>query len=51
MNSLTSAFKPTADGETPKQSPYLPMLKLNDGNEIPLVPPPKNLRSYGAHRC
>ncbi|RYP14806.1 hypothetical protein DL765_006107 [Monosporascus sp. GIB2] len=38
MNSITSAFKPTASGQAPKQHPeYIPSLKLNDGNEIPLL--------------
>jgi len=39
MNSITSAFKPDASGETPKQLEYIPNLKLSDGNEIPLVCP------------
>lgn len=37
MNSIGSAYKPDATGTDPKQSDYLPSLKLNDGNEIPLV--------------
>ena len=39
MNSITSAFKPDASGEAPKQVPYIPALQLNDGNEIPMVSP------------
>ncbi|KAK8129745.1 aldo/keto reductase [Apiospora kogelbergensis] len=37
MNSMTSAFKPDASGNAPKQMDYMPHLKLNDGNEIPLL--------------
>ncbi|KAK7948760.1 uncharacterized protein PG986_009646 [Apiospora aurea] len=37
MNSMTSAFKPDATGNAPKQLDYMPNLKLNDGNEIPLL--------------
>lgn len=37
MHSIASAFKPDASGYSPKQVPYLPSLKLNDGNEIPMV--------------
>lgn len=37
MHSIASAFKPDASGYSPKQVPYLPLLKLNDGNEIPMV--------------
>ncbi|KAK8094002.1 NAD/NADP-dependent indole-3-acetaldehyde reductase, partial [Apiospora hydei] len=37
MNSMTSAFKPDATGNAPKQMDYMPNLKLNDGNEIPLL--------------
>ncbi|KAK8038710.1 NADPH-dependent conjugated polyketone reductase C1 [Apiospora rasikravindrae] len=37
MNSMTSAFKPDATGNAPKQMDYMPHLKLNDGNEIPLL--------------
>ncbi|RYP73669.1 hypothetical protein DL769_004179 [Monosporascus sp. CRB-8-3] len=38
MHSIASAFKPTASGQAPKQHPeYIPSLKLNDGNEIPLL--------------
>lgn len=38
MHSIAASFKPNASGEAPKQHPeYIPSLKLNDGNEIPLV--------------
>jgi len=38
MNSIGAAYKPDASGAAaPKQLPYLPNLKLNDGKEIPLV--------------
>jgi len=37
MNSIGSSFQPDASGTAPKQGPFLPTLKLNDGNEIPLV--------------
>jgi diketogulonate reductase-like aldo/keto reductase len=37
MHSIASAFKPDASGYSPKQVPYLPTLKLNDGNEIPML--------------
>ena len=37
MNSIGSSFEPDASGTAPKQLPYLPNLKLNDGNEIPFV--------------
>ena len=37
MNSISAAFKPDASGTAPKQSEYIPFLKLNDGNEIPMV--------------
>lgn len=38
MHSITASFKPNASGEAPKQHPeYIPSLKLNDGNEIPMV--------------
>ncbi|KAK3343890.1 NADP-dependent oxidoreductase domain-containing protein [Lasiosphaeria hispida] len=37
MNSITSAFVPNATGDAPKQLEYIPNLKLNDGNEIPLL--------------
>ncbi|KAH6645960.1 aldo/keto reductase [Truncatella angustata] len=36
MNSATSAFKPDASGVSPKQAGYIPHLKLNDGNDIPM---------------
>ncbi|CAM1503916.1 Fc.00g015070.m01.CDS01 [Cosmosporella sp. VM-42] len=37
MNSIGSTFEPDASGTPPKQQPFLPKLKLNDGNEIPLL--------------
>lgn len=37
MNSIGSTFEPDASGASPKQLPYIPSLKLNDGNEIPMV--------------
>ncbi|KND94453.1 NAD/NADP-dependent indole-3-acetaldehyde reductase [Tolypocladium ophioglossoides CBS 100239] len=37
MNSIGSTFQPDASGTPPKQGPFLPTLKLNDGNEIPLL--------------
>ena len=37
MNSISAAFKPDASGTAPRQSEYIPFLKLNDGNEIPMV--------------
>ncbi|KAK7752267.1 hypothetical protein SLS62_005802 [Diatrype stigma] len=38
MHSIAASFKPNASGETPKQHPeYIPSLKLNDGNEIPML--------------
>ncbi|KAK8086506.1 NADPH-dependent conjugated polyketone reductase C1 [Apiospora phragmitis] len=37
MNAITSAFKPDASGTGPKQMDYIPHLKLNDGNDIPLL--------------
>ncbi|KAJ0370841.1 hypothetical protein COL154_001220 [Colletotrichum chrysophilum] len=37
MNSILSTFKPDASGTPPKQVPYIPWLKLNDGNEIPML--------------
>ncbi|EMR72653.1 putative aldehyde reductase 1 protein [Eutypa lata UCREL1] len=38
MHSITASFKPNASGEAPKQHPeYIPSLKLNDGNEIPML--------------
>ncbi|KAF6820009.1 NADPH-dependent alpha-keto amide [Colletotrichum sojae] len=39
MNSILSTFKPDASGTPPKQVPYIPWLKLNDGNEIPMTVP------------
>lgn len=40
MNSAESSFKPDAAGADPKQLGYIPHLKLNDGEEIPMVRPP-----------
>ncbi|KAK7920583.1 NAD/NADP-dependent indole-3-acetaldehyde reductase, partial [Apiospora marii] len=37
MNSMTSAFKPDTSGSGPKQMDYIPHLRLNDGNDIPLL--------------
>ncbi|KAH9893661.1 aldehyde reductase 1 [Xylariomycetidae sp. FL2044] len=37
MNSVTGTFRPDATGTSPKQMDYLPNLKLNDGNEIPML--------------
>lgn len=37
MNSMGSTFEPDASGVPPKQLPYVPRLKLRDGNEIPMV--------------
>ncbi|KAK4250135.1 NADP-dependent oxidoreductase domain-containing protein [Corynascus novoguineensis] len=37
MNSATAGFQPDASGTDPKQSDYIPNLKLNDGNEIPML--------------
>ena len=37
MNSITSDFEPDASGAVPKQTAYLPNLKLSNGNEIPMV--------------
>jgi hypothetical protein len=39
MNSAAASFKPDAAGADPKQLGYVPYLKLNDGNEIPMVSP------------
>ncbi|KAK6068373.1 aldo/keto reductase [Seiridium cupressi] len=36
MNSIPSSFTPNASGEAPKQAGYIPLLKLNDGNQIPM---------------
>ncbi|RWA13724.1 hypothetical protein EKO27_g1393 [Xylaria grammica] len=36
MHSITASFKPDSSGTGPKQLGYIPNLKLNDGNEIPL---------------
>lgn len=40
MHSIKSTFKPDATGTSPKQMEYIPSLKLNDGNEIPMVSRP-----------
>ncbi|KAI0413402.1 aldo/keto reductase [Xylaria grammica] len=37
MHSITASFKPDSSGTGPKQLGYIPNLKLNDGNEIPLL--------------
>ncbi|KAH6695824.1 aldo-keto reductase family 1 member C4 [Plectosphaerella plurivora] len=37
MNSITAEWTPDASGSAPKQVPYIPSLKLNDGNEIPFL--------------
>ncbi|PNY26642.1 NAD/NADP-dependent indole-3-acetaldehyde reductase [Tolypocladium capitatum] len=37
MDSIGSTFQPDASGTPPKQGPFPPNLKLNDGNEIPLL--------------
>ncbi|KAI9158492.1 NAD/NADP-dependent indole-3-acetaldehyde reductase [Paramyrothecium foliicola] len=37
MNSIGSAYEPDASGTPPKQLPYIPSIKLNDGNEIPML--------------
>ncbi|KAI0125012.1 aldehyde reductase 1 [Xylariales sp. AK1849] len=37
MHSIAAAFKPDATGTPPKQMEYIPHLKLNDGNEIPML--------------
>lgn len=37
MNSIGSTFEPDASGTPPKQMPYIPNLKLNDGNQIPML--------------
>lgn len=37
MNSITAEWQPDASGTSPKQVPYIPTLKLNDGHEIPFV--------------
>lgn len=39
MNSAGASFKPDATGADPKQLEYIPHLKLNDGEEIPMVSP------------
>lgn len=39
MNSAEASFKPDAAGADPKQLGYIPHLKLNDGEEIPMVSP------------
>lgn len=37
MNSIPSSFQPDASGAGPKQGSHIPFLKLNDGNQIPMV--------------
>jgi len=40
MHSISAAFKPNASAEErvdPKQAVYIPDLRLNDGNDIPMV--------------
>lgn len=37
MNSIGSAFEPDASGTPPKQVPYIPSIKMNDGNTIPML--------------
>ncbi|WQF81746.1 Putative aldo/keto reductase, aldo-keto reductase, NADP-dependent oxidoreductase [Colletotrichum destructivum] len=37
MNSILSTFTPDASGTPPKQTDYIPWLKLNDGNKIPML--------------
>ncbi|KAI0403493.1 aldo/keto reductase [Xylaria palmicola] len=37
MNSVPASFKPDSSGTSPKQSEYIPNLKLNDGHEIPML--------------
>ncbi|KAH6622980.1 NADP-dependent oxidoreductase domain-containing protein [Chaetomium tenue] len=37
MNSATSTFHADTSGTAPKQTEYIPFLKLNDGNEIPML--------------
>jgi hypothetical protein len=37
MNSIGASFTPDASGTPPKQTNGIPKLKLNDGNEIPMV--------------
>ncbi|KAI8623517.1 Aldo/keto reductase [Xylariaceae sp. FL1651] len=37
MHSITASFEPDASGPGPKQLGYLPMLKMNDGHEIPML--------------
>ncbi|KAJ0125187.1 ldehyde reductase 1 [Diaporthe amygdali] len=37
MNSAGASFKPDATGADPKQLEYIPHLKLNDGEEIPMI--------------
>lgn len=41
MNSDGASFKPDATGTDPKQLGYIPHLKFNDGEEIPMVSPTK----------
>lgn len=37
MNSAASSHQPDASGEAPKQLSYLPYLRMNDGNKIPML--------------
>ncbi|KAL1884356.1 hypothetical protein VTK73DRAFT_50 [Phialemonium thermophilum] len=37
MNSIGASYKPDATGTDPKQTGSVPSLKLNDGNEIPMI--------------
>ncbi|RDA83413.1 hypothetical protein CP532_4811 [Ophiocordyceps camponoti-leonardi (nom. inval.)] len=37
MNSIGATFEPDASGKAPKQGLTIPSLKLNDGNEIPML--------------
>ncbi|KAI0020467.1 aldo/keto reductase [Xylariomycetidae sp. FL0641] len=37
MHSMTGVFKPDASGAAPKQMEYIPRMKLNDGNEMPML--------------
>lgn len=45
MNSAEASHKADATGADPKQLGYVPSLKLNDGNEIPMVSMPLLLLS------
>lgn len=37
MNPETSAIQPDASGSAPTQLDRIPTIKLNDGNEMPMV--------------